>query len=172
MDNISTDHPALPRNLISAFVIHPLESLISKFASSKFMIFHLIIVAEQAGLLKADNISTDQPAHPHSLISAFAIHPLESIISKFALSKFMIFHLIFVAEQAGLNFYCSSTLKIGFHATRTRYTFQRTAGKIVEYWSTGEHAHARVGYYVDEVGMRDQMNGRLYNDKDEFVFSL
>ena len=38
-----------------------------------------------------NNKSADQPAHPRSLISAFVIQVLESIISKLATSKFLIF---------------------------------------------------------------------------------
>ena len=36
----------------------------------------------------ANNKGADQPAHSPSLISAFVIHLLESIISKFATSEF------------------------------------------------------------------------------------
>ena len=39
----------------------------------------------------ANNTGTDQPAHPRSLISAFDIRFLESIISKLAMSKILIF---------------------------------------------------------------------------------
>ena len=36
----------------------------------------------------ANNKGADQPAHPHSLISAFVMRFLESMISKLATSKF------------------------------------------------------------------------------------
>ena len=39
----------------------------------------------------ANNKIADQPAHPPSLVSAFVIRVLESIISKLATSKFSIF---------------------------------------------------------------------------------
>ena len=39
----------------------------------------------------ANNKGTDQPAHPHSLISAFIILLLESIIYKLATNKLSIF---------------------------------------------------------------------------------
>ena len=39
----------------------------------------------------ANNKGADQPAHPRSLISAFVIHLLESIISGLATSKISIF---------------------------------------------------------------------------------
>ena len=39
----------------------------------------------------AINTGTDQPAHPRSLISAFVIRFLKSIISKLALREILIF---------------------------------------------------------------------------------
>ena len=39
----------------------------------------------------ANNISPDQPVHPHRLISAFVIRLLESIISKLTSSEISIF---------------------------------------------------------------------------------
>ena len=39
----------------------------------------------------SNNTGTDQPAHQRRLISAFVIRLLESIISKLALSKILIF---------------------------------------------------------------------------------
>ena len=41
--------------------------------------------------------------HTHSLISAFVIHLLESIISKLATTKFSIYFLVSVAEETGLS---------------------------------------------------------------------
>ena len=55
----------------------------------------------------------NQHAHPCSLISAFVIHLLENIISKLALSEILLFQLIFVAEEAGLNLTSSETPKTG-----------------------------------------------------------
>ena len=51
----------------------------------------------------ANNKGADQPVHLHSLISAFVIHLLESIISRLAQSAISIFYLVSVAEHAGLN---------------------------------------------------------------------
>ena len=39
----------------------------------------------------ANKKGADQPAHQHSLISTFAIHLLESIISRLSMSKISIF---------------------------------------------------------------------------------
>ena len=55
----------------------------------------------------ANNTGADQPAHPRSLISAFGILFLESIISRLATSEISIFLL--VAEQVGLNLTLSET---------------------------------------------------------------
>ena len=66
----------------------------------------------------ANNKGADQPAHPRSLIIAFVIHILESIISRLAISEISTFLLVFVAEQTGLILTSSETLKTGFLATR------------------------------------------------------
>ena len=49
-NNIGADQPAHPRSLISAFVNHFLECIISRLSTSKFSYFLLVSVAEQAGL--------------------------------------------------------------------------------------------------------------------------
>ena len=83
-----------------------LESILSRLAMSEISIFYLVSVAEKAALkltlletpdrfscspfgprrektcfrVFGNNKGTDQPAHPGSLISAFVIRFLESII--------------------------------------------------------------------------------------------
>ena len=66
----------------------------------------------------ANNTGADQPAHPRSLISACVIRYLERIISRLATSESLIFKLVVVAEQAGLNLTLSETPKTGFVAAR------------------------------------------------------
>ena len=56
-----------------------------------------------------NNKGADQPAHPHSLISAFVIHTLESNIFKLATGEFKIFYLLSVAEETGLSLALSET---------------------------------------------------------------
>ena len=56
--------------------------------------------------------------HPRSLISAFVIRLLESIISKPATSEISIFYLVSVAEETGLSLAFSETQKTGFVASR------------------------------------------------------
>ena len=51
----------------------------------------------------ANNKGADQPAHPRSLISAFVICLLESIIYKLATSKISILRLVCVVEETGLS---------------------------------------------------------------------
>ena len=46
----------------------------------------------------ANNKGADQPAHPHSLISAFVIRLSESIICRLVTSEILIFYLVSVAE--------------------------------------------------------------------------
>ena len=66
----------------------------------------------------ANNQGADQPAHPHSLISAFVIRLLKSIVSRLSTSEISHFLLVSVAEQVGLNLTLSKTPKTGFLATR------------------------------------------------------
>ena len=62
----------------------------------------------------ANNIGADKPVPTHSLISAFVIRLLESIISRLASSEISIFKLVSVAEETGLSLTLSETPKTGF----------------------------------------------------------
>ena len=66
----------------------------------------------------ANNTGADQPAHPRSLISAFVIRILESIISRLATGEISTFELVSVAEETDLKLALSETPKTGFVATR------------------------------------------------------
>ena len=57
----------------------------------------------------ANNKGADQPAHPRSLISAFVVRPLDSIIALVSRSEISRLKLVPVAEQAGLNVTRSQT---------------------------------------------------------------
>ena len=59
----------------------------------------------------ANNKGTDQPAHSRRLISAFVFRAMESIISKHATSEILIFYLVSVAEETGLNLALMETRK-------------------------------------------------------------
>ena len=49
-NNTGADQPVHPRNLISAFVIRLLESIIYKLTTGEIAIFYLVSVAEESGL--------------------------------------------------------------------------------------------------------------------------
>ena len=66
----------------------------------------------------ANNTGADQPAHPRSLISAFVIRFLESIICYLTTGEISIFYLVSVAEETSLKLALSDTPKTGFLATR------------------------------------------------------
>ena len=66
----------------------------------------------------ANNKGADQPAHPCSLISAFVICLLESIISKLATCEISHFQVVSVAEQSGPGMIWMETPKTGFLASR------------------------------------------------------
>ena len=56
-----------------------------------------------------NNKGADQPAHPRSLISAFIVLSLDSVMSLVSVTKISSLILAFVAEQAGLNLTRSET---------------------------------------------------------------
>ena len=57
----------------------------------------------------ANNKGTDQPAHPHKLISAFVVCCLDSIIHLIFKSEISRLQLVSVAEQASLSLTWSKT---------------------------------------------------------------
>ena len=66
----------------------------------------------------ANNKGTDQPAHPRSLISAFVVRCLDSILPLVSISEISSLCLSSVAAQTGLNIPWSETPKTGFLVTR------------------------------------------------------
>ena len=57
----------------------------------------------------ANNKGADQPAHPRSLISAFVVHCLDSVMCLVSLTKISSLLLASVAEQASLSLTWSGT---------------------------------------------------------------
>ena len=57
----------------------------------------------------ANNKGADQTAHPRSLISAFVVHCLDSIMTFVSVNKISSLMLASVAEQAGLSLTWSET---------------------------------------------------------------
>ena len=74
----------------------------------------------------ANNKGADQPAHPRSLISAFVVSCLDSIIPLVSIAEISSLYLASVAAQAGLSLPWSQTWKTGFLVTRLNwyYTIQ------------------------------------------------
>ena len=68
-----------------------------------------------------DQKGADQPAHPHSLISAFAVRCLDSIMPLVSISELSSLYLGSVAAKAGLSLTWSQTPKTGFLVTWLKY---------------------------------------------------
>ena len=62
----------------------------------------------------ANNKGADQPAHPRSLISAFVVRWLDSVMSLVSVTKISSLILASVAEQASLSLTWSETLEDTF----------------------------------------------------------
>ena len=62
----------------------------------------------------ANNKGAGQPAHSHSLISAFVVRCLDSTMHSIAKSKISRLQLVYVAEQVSLRLTCSNTSKDRF----------------------------------------------------------
>ena len=65
-------------------------------------------------MLYANNKGADQPAHPRSLISAFIVRCLDSVMSLVSVTKISSRMLAFVAEQASLSLTSSETPEYTF----------------------------------------------------------
>ena len=77
---------------------------------------------EKTGLRRvANNKGADQPAHTLSLISAFVIPLLESIISRLASSKISSFWLVSVVEETGLSLALAESFSGGEAQMKVRY---------------------------------------------------
>ena len=57
----------------------------------------------------ANNKDADQPAHPHSLISAFVVRCLDSVMPLFFVTKLSSLMLASVSEQVSLSLTWSET---------------------------------------------------------------
>ena len=73
----------------------------------------------------ASDKGADQPAHSHSLISAFVVHCFDSMITILAKSKISRLYLVSVAEQIGLS-------QPWWHTTEDR--FSRDKAQIIMWW--------------------------------------
>ena len=73
---------------------------------------------ENLFLSYAYNKRADQPAHPRSLISAFIVRWLDSIIPPVSISEIASIYIASAAAQASLSLPWSQTPKTGFLVTR------------------------------------------------------
>ena len=82
--------------------------------------FYIIWATSWQNLLfpYANNKGADQPAHLRSLISAFVVHCLDSIIPQVSISEISSLYLASLAAQAGLCLTWLQTPKTGFLVTR------------------------------------------------------
>ena len=80
-------------------------------------------------MLYANNKGADQPAHPRSLISAFIVRCLDSIIPLVSISEISSLHLASEDEQSSLCLTWPETPKTGFLVMRLLYI--RTVGYTV-----------------------------------------
>ena len=69
----------------------------------------------------ASNKGADQPAHPRSLISAFVVRCLDSIMSLVSVTKISSLMLASVAEQASLSVTWSETPEDTFSRDELNY---------------------------------------------------
>ena len=72
----------------------------------------------------ANNKDADQPAHPRSLISAFVVHCLDSVMSLVSVTKISNLMLASVAEQASLSLTWSETPEDTFSHDEAQTVFQ------------------------------------------------
>ena len=85
-------------------------------------VLQLSHVMRQPVMPYANNKGADQPAHPCSLISAFVVRCLDSMIPPVSISKISSLCLTSVAAQAVLSLSWSQIPKTGFLVTRFIYT--------------------------------------------------
>ena len=71
----------------------------------------------------ANNKGADQPAHPRSLISAFVVRCLDSILPLVSIYEIASLYIASVATKAGLCLTWSQTPKTGFLMARLYYMY-------------------------------------------------
>ena len=69
----------------------------------------------------ANNKGADQPAHTRSLISAFVVHCLDSVMYLASVTKIQSLCIASLAAQAGLSLIWTEIPKTGFLVTRLMY---------------------------------------------------
>ena len=105
----------------------------------------------------ANNKSTDQPTQPRSLISAFVVCCLDSIIPLVSISQISSLYLASVAAQAGLSLPWSQTPKTGFLVMRLILLelIQIVDGVVQSIKLITEQASLRVAEYAFKYAMEN-----------------
>ena len=105
----------------------------------------------------ANNKSTDQPTQPPSLISAFVVCCLDSIIPLVSISEISSLYLASVAAQAGLSLPWSQTPKTGFFVMRLILLelIQIVDGVVQSIKLITEQASLRVAEYAFKYAMEN-----------------
>ena len=80
----------------------------------------------------ANNKGIDQPAHLRSLISAFVVHCLDSVMSLVSVTEISSLMLAAVAEQASLSLTWSETPKDTFSHDKAHIKFDQIGQLILE----------------------------------------
>ena len=91
----------------------------------------------------ANNKGADQPAQPRSLISAFVIRCLDSIIAVVSICKISSLLLVSIAEQASLSLPWSQTPETGFLMTRLN-CIHCILGRVKRIWYLSSMRAAKV----------------------------
>ena len=114
-------HPLLLQNVMNT--VHPIDCMDSHQPKQFSNIW--VTSWENLFIPYAKNKGTDQPAHPRSLIRAFVVCCLYSIISLVSISKISRLQLVSAAEQACLSLNWPETPLTGFLITMLISTWIR-----------------------------------------------
>ena len=74
-------------------------------------------------MLYANNKGADQPAHPHSVISAFVVRCLDGVMPPVSIPEISNLYLASVAALTGLGLTWSKPPKTGFLVTRLKFVW-------------------------------------------------
>ena len=125
-----SDQPGHPSSLIRVFAVRMKKACMCMCVCIYIYIYiymsHVMrkpvnVICEQQRHRSAS--SSVQPAHRRSLISAFVVRCLDSIVPILVISKISRLQLVSVAEQSGLSLTLSETPKTGFLVTWLIYLY-------------------------------------------------
>ena len=91
--------------------------------TDKLLNYYMSHIMRKPVMPYGNNKGTDQPAHQHSLISAFVVRCLDCTIPLVSISKISSLYVASVAAQASLSLTWSQIPKTGFLVTRLIWWF-------------------------------------------------